>query len=381
MKQTFHLGTWRGIRVGAHWSLLIVAWLLTWSLADSLLPEVAPGYSTDAYWVAGSLTSVAFLLAIGAHEMSHAVVALREGVGVSKVTLWVFGGIAELSSQPPTWRSQFDIAIAGPIASGVIAGLGLGGSSLLASVGSDGLASESLAWLGGTNLMLAVFNLLPGAPLDGGRVLTALRWRSHGDSHRARREAAAAGMMLGRVMVTTGVLLVFFAPGGAGLWIGLLGWFVGSAARAEGRAETVEEMLTGVRVRDIMSHRPTTIAPSMSLATVVDQVIATTHHTSLPVVIDDRPVGLLTPKQIQAVPAGDWDTTSAGTAALRMHAVTTATEDEPVLDLLRRLGTDQERVVVLDLLGRVCGIVTPTDMLATVQRELLRHRIADPVGT
>jgi Zn-dependent protease/predicted transcriptional regulator len=380
VEQSLHLGTWRGVRIFGHWSLLIVGWLLSWSMASTLFPRQAPGYSTSAYWLGGILTAAAFLIAIGAHEMAHAVVAQQSGVGVKCLTLWLFGGIAELLDQPRTWKTQLRIALAGPIASAAIGGTCIAVAAVLSILDASTLVRVSLVWLGGTNLILAAFNLLPGAPLDGGRVLAALRWRHHGDARRARREAANAGFMLGQAMVASGIWLAFFVNVGTGLWIAFLGWFVTSAARREATAETVDQSLSGVRVSDVMVHHPTTVPPSMTVAEVVDRVINITHHTSLPVVLDRRPVGLITPKQIRAVPMSLWDSVTAGKAALDMARVPTAVDTELLADVLHRVGSDQARIVVVDTDGRVCGLITPTDIVKTVQRELLRRRLIGPIG-
>ena len=193
MRATFSLGRPAGIRVGAHWSVLLTMALLAWLLAESLLPAAVPGLSAVVYWASGTAGSVVFLASLLVHELSHALVARHRGLAVDRVTLWLLGGSTELTDDPPTPRTAFAVAIAGPVAS-LLAGAGFLGGSLPLS----GVVGVTLAWLGWTNVILAVFNLLPGAPLDGGRVLQALVWRLTGDKRRAQAASARSGTRAAR---------------------------------------------------------------------------------------------------------------------------------------------------------------------------------------
>jgi Zn-dependent protease len=187
---TVRLGRVGGVVVYANWTVLAIVWLLMWSLAGYVLPELASGYATGLYWVVGFLATLGLLLSILAHELSHAFVANRHGVHVEEITLWMFGGMARLSSQAGDAATELRIALAGPamnVAVGVacltVAGVG-------AALGGPELLTTAVGWLGGLNVLLAVFNLLPGAPLDGGPVLTAILWWRSGDERLARKRAA-----------------------------------------------------------------------------------------------------------------------------------------------------------------------------------------------
>jgi Zn-dependent protease len=373
---------WRGIDIGAHWSLLPVAALISWGLADrqGALPREAPGYRPGEYWAAGIATAVAFLVGIAAHELGHAVIAQRRGISVKSITLWLFGGIAQLDAQPTSWQSELSVAVAGPIVSFVIGGLGLGAAAILASTSHADLVVHSLIWLGSTNLLLAGFNLLPGAPLDGGRVFTALRWRHHGDARRARDDGARAGMVVANALIALGLLAAFTGSIGTGLWLAFLGWFLGSAARGELVATETRHVLEGIRIEQVMTPSPVTVGPSMTLETLVTDVLSRVRGTAIPVVVDGQLRGLITPDHLRQVPPREWWNTEVGSIATPAHDVPTAQPAELLLIVLDRIGTALPRVVVLQADGRVVGVVTPTDVARTLRVAVLRDLAAHPVG-
>jgi Zn-dependent protease len=234
MQQTFRLGRIAGVNVGLHWSVLLIAALLTGGLAEGRFPAEAAGYSSGAYVVAAAITAVVFLASILAHELSHAMIARREGIGVDGITLWFFGGVTHLTTKATTPKAELAISAIGPLTSFLV-GVVLGGAGVALRVADvSPLIVAVLRWLGVINVVLATFNVLPGAPLDGGRLLHAFVWHRHDDALRATRVATRAGAILGAVLIAIG--LVEFAFGtaiGGGLWLVLLGWFLRASARLE----------------------------------------------------------------------------------------------------------------------------------------------------
>ena len=233
MKQTMPLGRVAGIRIGGHWSVLAMVVLIGWLLGAQVLPGLVPHQSAAVYWAVAVPGAVAFLAALLAHELAHSLVARHHGVPVTSITLWALGGVSELGGEPPTARADLLIAAAGP-ATSLATGLVFGG--LAAAVRAGGgpvIAVATLGWLAVMNVFLAVFNLLPGAPLDGGRILRAVLWMRHGDRARATQSAAAAGRVLGAVLIAAGVAELLFWGDADGLWLALIGMFVMSAATAE----------------------------------------------------------------------------------------------------------------------------------------------------
>lgn len=231
MRESLRLGTLAGIPVGLHWSIGLIAALLTVSLAGTILPATAPGYAGIAYLVAALATTGLFLASIVAHELGHSVVAENNGVGVRGITLFALGGVAKLDSEPRSPGVAARIALAGPAVSVAVGVAALALAALGGAAGASALAVAGLGWLGLVNLVLAVFNLLPALPLDGGRVLQAALWKRQGDQHRATITAATVGRYIGWTIVFLGVWQL--SQGGAGLWTAVIGWFVVATARAE----------------------------------------------------------------------------------------------------------------------------------------------------
>jgi Zn-dependent protease len=233
MRASIRLGRFFGIPVGLSWSVLLIAGLLTFSLGATLLPASAAGYSDAVYYVAAVAAAVLFFGSLLAHELAHAVVARSHGVEVDGITLWLLGGVAQLRSEAPSARAELQIAAVGPATS-----LALAAAFGIAALGADifmlpALVVAVLAWLALINGVLAVFNLLPAAPLDGGRVLAGVLWASHGDRWRAAETAAKAGRVVGFGLIAFGLLGFFVPVPYGGPWTALIGWFVVSTAAAE----------------------------------------------------------------------------------------------------------------------------------------------------
>jgi Zn-dependent protease len=231
MRDSVRLGKIAGIPIGLHWSIALITGLFTITLANNILPTAVPGYGSGLYLVVASIVAVLFLASIVAHELGHSVVAQTHGVGVSGITLFALGGVAKLQSEPRSPGAAAQIALAGPAVSVGIGIGGLIGAALAANLGVPTVLVGGLVWLGVINLAMAVFNLLPALPLDGGRALQAFLWKRTGDTHRATIKAANVGRYLGWALVAFG--LWQFLGGSGGLWTALIGWFIVTSARAE----------------------------------------------------------------------------------------------------------------------------------------------------
>lgn len=231
MRPTFKLGSLSGIDIGVHWSIGVIAFLLVSSLSGTILPDSAPGYSSGAYLFGGLVMAAVFLASIVAHEMGHSLVARRNGIDVRGVTLFALGGVASLESEPTRPGVAARVALAGPAVSVVIALATVAAALGLSAVGSSTLLVAGLIWLGVINGSLAVFNMLPAFPLDGGRVWHAILWWRKGDRLEATVSAARLGRWIGWSLVLFGFWQ--FSRGGPGLWLALIGWFIVGAAKAE----------------------------------------------------------------------------------------------------------------------------------------------------
>ncbi len=362
MESSLTIGRIRGVVVGVHWSVLFVLALVTISLAAGVFPDDVGGYSTAIYWIAALVTGVLFLLSILAHEVSHAVVALRHGVAVDRITLWLLGGVAQLEGGAKTPGDDFLIAFVGPatsIAIGLIAGaLALG----LDAASASALLVEMLKWLAGINLVLAVFNLVPAAPLDGGRVLRAALWAQSKDRLRATVIASKAGRLFGIALIAGGVLL--FLGGANGLWFALLGWFIINAASAEERHAVLERRLGSLRVRDVMSADPVTVPADTDLEEFVDSYVFRNHHSTFPVVdANGDPRGLITLRRVKQVPRERWRETRVSEVACPFDEVPKSEPDELLVDAFDRMRDDCAEgrgLVMRD--GHLVGILAPADI-------------------
>lgn len=373
MKATFRLGRIAGVQVGVNWTVLIIFALIAISLSAGRFPDAYPGYQTWAYIVAGIVTALVFFVGLLAHELSHAVVAMRHGIAVEGITLWMLGGVAKLRGEPRTPSADLRIAGVGPLVS-LLIGVAFGGlAALMAAAGSTGLVFGTIVWLALINVSLAVFNVLPAAPLDGGRLLRAALWRWRGDRTWAAVSAARAGRVFGAVLIGFGLWQLFAGAGIGGLWLILIGWFVLGAAGMEEAQARLGGALQGVRVADVMSPDPATLRGDTTVAEFVDHHLWNARHTAFPVVEDGRPVGLVTLDHIRRV-LPEQRSSSTLREVMGTDAPVLASPQEALTDLLPRLSpeTGNRALVVSD--GRLVGIVSPTDISRAVQLAALHER-------
>ncbi|BBZ12750.1 site-2 protease family protein [Mycobacterium branderi] len=375
------LGRIAGFPVTANWSVLVILWLFTWSLA-STLPSAVSGYSAATYWFAGACGAVVLLASLLAHELAHAIVARRAGVKVIDVTLWLFGGITRLGGQAKTPQTAFRIAVSGPVTSLALAAGFAAAAAGLATIGGPDIATSVFWWLAGINLLLGLFNLLPGSPLDGGQVLRAWLWRRYGDPVRAAVGAARAGRALALVLIGLGFVEFLAGAFVAGIWLAFIGWFIFTAAHTDETQILARNALTGVRVADTMTAHPHTAPAGITVADFIERYLLGDRHSAYPVQDRDGSIsGLVTLTQLRQVPPGRRGETLVGEIAVPLDRVPTAAPNEPVTALLERLSaTQQSRALVVDE-GRVVGIVTASDLTRLVDVYRLARPRADSVET
>lgn len=257
MESTFTLVRVRGIPIGVNWSWLLVFGLVVWSLAQALFPATYPGHSGSTYVFMALVAAGLFFTSVLLHELGHALRALREGMPIRGITLWLFGGVAQLAGPPPSPRAEFHVAICGPVVSAGLAALFLGVARVGDGLGWPGPVQGVVDYLGRINLLVLAFNLIPALPLDGGRVLRSWLWRRQRSFVAATRSAARVGQAFGWMLVAIGVAGLF--GGGSafgGLWLAVIGWFLIGAARAEAVQAAIRHALGGRQVRDLMRPNP-----------------------------------------------------------------------------------------------------------------------------
>ena len=368
------LGKVAGFPVSAHWSVLVIMWLFTWSLAATL-PDAAPGYAPIAYWIAGACGAAVLLASLLAHELTHAVVARRAGIKVQGVKLWLFGGIARLEGDADTPRTAFWIAASGPAVSLGLAAVFAGAAAGLRAVGTADIVVAVAWWLAAINLVLGLFNLLPGAPLDGGRILRAYLWRRHGDAARAAVGAARAGKIVAYVLIGIGLLEFLAGSLVGGVWMAFIGWFLLTASRDEETAILTRQSLAGVSVADVMTARPHTAPGWISVEEFIQRYLLGDRHSSYPVENSDGKItGLITLNQLRDVPPDRRTTTLIRDVAIPRGQVPTAEPHEPLTALLERLASVAGGRALVVEAGQVIGIVTASD----IARVIDVRRLASP---
>ncbi|MET8142588.1 site-2 protease family protein [Sphaerisporangium sp. NPDC005288] len=377
MKQSLRLGRVAGIPVGAHWSTLAIIALIGWALAGSVLPEAVPGLPPVQYWTVAVVTSVVFLGTLLAHELAHALVARRRGIPVRSITLWLLGGVTEFAGEEAkTPKDELQVSAAGPLTS-----LALSGLFFLASLPLQGPAVlvPAVRWLALMNAVLAVFNMLPGAPLDGGRVLHAILWRRHGDRLRADRSAARAGQALGMALIAIGGAELLLLAWTGGLWTMLIGWFLAGAARSENIARAAHRGLAGWRVRDVMTPSPD-LAPAWGdLDDFVGNVALRSRQTVFPVVdFAGSPAGTLSLERLTAIPARQRHDSRVASVCRPLSPDRVLGPDDDAGRILGLSSVGGELVAVVADAGHVVGMVTSADLARALQQAVLRTTTAAP---
>lgn len=356
INQSVRLGKIWGISIGINASWFIVFFLLTFSLVTEFT-TAHPHWSPIYHYLIGVLTSVFFFTSVLLHELGHSAVALRKQIPIRSITLFVFGGIAQLGKEPDRPLTELQIAIAGPIVSFALSLLfGLLGQ--FATGMSEGVQALG-QWLSRINLSLALFNLTPGFPLDGGRVFRALMWKWTGDFIRATRIAGNVGKGIALVFIAGGFLIVLSGALFQGLWLTFIGWFLLSAAETSTRQAALTQALAGLRARDVMTTDCPKVPDYLSLSQLVEEYILSTGRRCFLVTTDSRLLGLITVHQVKHVPRPDWPHTPVRQAMVpvaKLHSVSPDAEVREVLTLMDDGDVGQVPVVrngqLLGLIGR-----------------------------
>jgi Zn-dependent protease/predicted transcriptional regulator len=361
------IGRVLGIPIYIHSTWLFIFALITYSLAVRFTQE-HPQWTTTQHWTVGVLTSLLFFGSVIFHELSHSVVAKHYKIPVVSITLFIFGGVARIGREPSRAIEEFNIAIAGPLASGFLAAVFFGLTLLFPYSQMMGALAT---WLWETNLGLAVFNLLPGFPLDGGRIFRALVWGISKDFTKATRVAGASGKLVAYAMILLGAWGAFNGHVTQGLWIAFIGWFLLTAAQESVAQITLRQTLTGLRAADVMSHEIPTVARDISLEEYGAEVLRTGRRCHL-VLTDDRLVGMMNVHTLNSVPRDEWPHTSVQAVMVPREKILWASPDEPLLGLLERLlASDVKQMPVVGNSANggahIIGMITRDSILRVVQ--------------
>jgi Zn-dependent protease/CBS domain-containing protein len=381
LKNSFRLFTVRGIHVGIHVSWLIIFVLLTWSLAVGYFPSAIPGIEATLAWVLGVVASILLFTSVLIHELAHSFVAKSRGLEVSSITLFIFGGVSNLASEPQSARTEFWVAVVGPITSFVIAAVSFG----IALVMPTDELQALFGYLAIVNAQLGGFNLIPGFPLDGGRVLRSIAWGITGSLRRATEIAVGAGQIVGGLFILWGVIQIFGGNLINGLWIAAIGWFLQNAASSSLGQVVLMERLKDVTVANVLRPDTATITRQATVADLIEDYLLPGNRRAVPVEDGGRLVGMVTLGDIKDVPVEARDITQIGTVMGGREGLITVRPSEALADAVGKLtGRDLEQVPVMDG-DRFVGILTRADVMRQLQlREMLdvepetdaRHRAA-----
>jgi len=367
-RNTFPLFRIRGIEVGVHVSWLIVFGLVTWSIAMGFVPQALPGIAPIEAWIIGAISAVLLFASVLTHELAHSFVALSRGLPVHSITLFLFGGVSNLSGESRDPRTEFLVAIVGPLTSFGISGAAF----LLASLPLDGRVGAVVTYLIVVNALLGAFNLIPGFPLDGGRVFRSIIWRATGSVRRATEIAASVGQLAGLGFVALGILGIFEGDLLGGLWTAAIGLFLQNAARSSVQQLVLEQRLRAVRVRDAFTPDDVTAAPELTITELIEEHFLGRKRRAVLVTANARLVGIVTVGDLQAVPSsarGHTTVREVMTALERIVTTSPGASLREAADLLARHDFDQLPVVED---GRPLGVITRADIMREFQvREAL----------
>lgn len=356
MPGSIHVGTIAGIKIYISFSWLIILVLLTVSLAIGWFPLSIPGLATGVYYVLGFIAAILLFASVLVHELAHSLVARARGLPVKSISLFIFGGVSNIEREPRNPGTEFQMAIVGPIASIVIGVISY--VIALAVGGSSRPIFAILAYLGVANVLLGLFNLIPGFPLDGGRVLRSIIWKVTGSLRTATRWAARVGMVVAFLFILWGIWQVFTGNLFGGIWIGFIGWFLLSASQSANTETALQSLLQGVRVADVMRPVTASAPVSLSLRQLTDGYLLPMGLRAVPVVQDERLVGLVTLAEVRGVPRERWDTTLVSQVMIPLDRLHTVSPEQSLNDALPMLVSRDvnQAPVVQD--GRLVGMLS-----------------------
>jgi Zn-dependent protease/CBS domain-containing protein len=361
LKGAWKIGTIMGIPIRIHFSWLIVFGLLTWLLSSRYFPQVTPDLPFVSYWINGVLAALLLFASVAFHELAHSYVAQKYRLTIESITLFIFGGVAQLKGEPPHPRAEFWIAIAGPLSSFFLSAFFF----ILAMITAGG-AKPLFAYLAQINFIIGVFNLIPGFPMDGGRVLRSALWGKKKDYFYATQKASSIGKGIALFFIFFGLFSIF-TGGPGGLWLMLVGWFLYSAAQASYQQSTLQEILSGIKVKGIMVGEMQTIDPSIYLDKAVDEYFLRYGYGGFPVIEDGKFLGILTLKEVKDVPRENWGKVKVSEAYVPHEKRWEIFPDADAIKALElMIKEDKGRIAVTEK-DRIIGLITRNGIARYVQ--------------
>lgn len=361
LRGSWKIGAIMGIPIRVHYSWLIIFGLLTWLLSSRYFPQVTPDLPFASYWISGILAALLLFASVAFHELAHSWVAQKYQVKIESITLFIFGGVAQLKGDPPHPRAEFWVAVAGPLSSFLLAAF-----FFLLTLRGGGAGQALFTYVARINLMLGIFNLIPGFPMDGGRILRSAIWGKKGDYFYATQKASLVGRGIALFFIFYGLFSIF-TGGPGGIWLMFVGWFLYGAAQASYQQATLQEVLSGIKVKDLMVREMETLEPATSLDEAVDRYFLRFGYGGFPVMDRGQFLGILTLKEVKNVRREDWEKTTVSEVFVPHEK---RWEISPEADVMKALELmikeDKGRIIVMEK-DHVVGLITRNGIARYVQ--------------
>lgn len=350
------------IRIDLSWFIIVA--LITWSLAEHLFPNLNDSLTTTAYWTMGFAGAIGLFVSVLLHELGHAVVARRCGMRMNGITLFIFGGVAEMQDEPPSAKDEFLVAIGGPVVSVALIGVFAIAAGILGFAGAHESLTLVAGWLAWINLILVVFNMIPAFPLDGGRVLRSILWQWRGSLRWATKITAAIGAGFGLFLILMGVyLLIFHMLLIAGFWWIIIGMFLRSAANMSYQQVLIRRALEGEPVGQFMKTEPVTVEPNLTVDRLVSDYFYRHYHKMYPVLDGDRLVGCVTSREVKSLEPEQWPNMRVAEIAQPCSNENTIQANTDAMEAMSRMSRNESsRLMVVDG-DRLVGIIALKDLL------------------
>jgi Zn-dependent protease/predicted transcriptional regulator len=381
MQKGFRVGRIFGINIHIDWSWLVILLLVSWNLS-TVFGQIHADWGAALRWSVAILAAILFFLSVLAHEFAHSLVARSQGVPVHSITLFLFGGVSNIQREPPSPLAEFLITVVGPALS-ILLGFGfllLSGVSVgvnqidinnpTGALGQLGPTGTVLTWLGSINILIGLFNLIPGFPMDGGRILRSIIWVFTDDLRQATRWASAVGQGVAWIMIFSGVAMAFgaripFFGSGLinGLWLAFIGWFLNSASQKSYQELVLRDILLGVNVRRVMRSEPPVVSPDISVDSLIHDHVMRSDEHAFPVVDADRLLGLVTLDDIRSLEREQWESLTVREIMTRRDELVVVNPQAEVSDALRKLRTIDVRQMPVIAEGELIGVLRRRDIL------------------
>jgi Zn-dependent protease/CBS domain-containing protein len=375
MRGIFRIGRIAGIEIGIHYTWLFAFVLFSWFFAQLTFPQQYPNWDKATYWITGVIVSLMIFVSVLVHEMCHSLVARSRGLKVNSIVLFIFGGVSNIETEPERPWVEFIMSGAGPLSSAVLGGIFAGIAIALNSAGyRDGPLYGVIYFLAYTNIVLAIFNIVPGFPLDGGRVLRSILWGATKNLQRATIIAGNVGRVVGWVIILLGIANIFGQvvwklPSGflSGIWLIFIGWFLTSAADNAMREQTLQQQLAGVRVKDVMDRNPECVSPAVSVESIVHDSFIQRGRRALPVCNEKGLLGIVTLVDVKRLPQERWSNTPVQEIMTRMPSLTTVNENDDLNGALKTLAQNGLNQIPVMSEGRLVGLLSRADVIRYLQ--------------